>query len=78
MQTKLSSLAEAVIGTAIGFIAAVLTQQFVINPLWGLHLSFFDNLGITIIFTIMSIVRQYVMRRYFNRRIVNAIRTATR
>lgn len=77
MQTKLSSLVEATVGTAIGFLAAVLTQQFVINPLWGLHLSFFDNLGITVIFTVMSIVRQYVMRRYFNRRIMNAIRRST-
>ena len=32
MQTKLSSLAEAVIGTAIGFIAAVLTH---LRTQWG-------------------------------------------
>jgi hypothetical protein len=78
MQTKLSSLIEAVVSTAIGFIVSMLTLQLIVNPLWGLQLSVLDNFGITCLFTAISVVRQYVMRRYFNRRIVNAIRTATR
>ena len=73
MQSKLSSLTESVVSTAIGFVVSLLTQHFVINPLWGLNLSAFDNLGITVVFTVISVIRQYVMRRYFNRKIVNAI-----
>ena len=73
MQSKLSSLIESAVSTAIGFVVALLTQHFVINPLWGLNLSVFDNLGITVVFTVISVIRRYVMRRYFNRRIVNAI-----
>ena len=67
MQSKFSSFQEAVVGTAVGFLLSLLLQQFVINPLWGLHLTFGDNLGVVAIFTVASILRSYVLRRIFNR-----------
>jgi len=69
MQTKLSSLLEAIISTAIGFTVSMLVQHLIVTPLYGLTLSVADNFWITMIFTVASILRQYFVRRYFNWRI---------
>jgi heme/copper-type cytochrome/quinol oxidase subunit 4 len=68
MQTRLSSLIEAVISTAIGFVVSVLLTALVL-PAYGHDVSFSHNLQITGIFTVASIARQYVVRRWFNDRI---------
>jgi uncharacterized membrane protein YccC len=66
MQTRFSSFQEALIGTAVGFFLSLLVQQYVINPVWGFKATFADNLGIVAIFTVLSVVRSYVLRRIFN------------
>lgn len=70
-QTRLSSLAEAVIGTAIGFVVS-LALTAVVLPAYGHQFSFSQNLQITSIFTVASIARSYVLRRWFNARIHRA------
>lgn len=65
-QSKLHSIAEAVTNTAIGYIVACLTQA-VVFPLFEIHITAVDNLKIGIIFTIVSLVRSYLLRRLFNR-----------
>lgn len=57
--------------TGSGFVLAVLTQVFIINPVWGLELSAFDNFGIIGIFTVISVFRSYAWRRIFNRKVTN-------
>ncbi|MCS3725472.1 DUF7220 family protein [Bradyrhizobium betae] len=52
--------------TAIGFAVALLAQIFVF-PLFGFRPALHENLMITAIFTVVSIVRQFVMRRLFER-----------
>lgn len=64
-QKKHHSLLETCLGTAIGFIIAVLTQILVF-PIFDLEPSFMDNVGIALIFTIVSIIRGYYVRRFFN------------
>lgn len=66
MQTKKQALIEALTSTGSGFILAVLVQQFVINPLYGLNQPFVANVSIVIIFTIFSFGRVYFLRRFFN------------
>ena len=66
MQSKLSSLQEAVISTAIGFVLSLLVQQLLINPMYDLHVSFLGNVGIIAIFTVVSVVRACCLRRVFN------------
>lgn len=65
-QTKLESFIEASINTAIGFIISYLTWILIVVPLYHMELSHKDNLVITLIFTVVSVIRGYVIRRYFN------------
>jgi hypothetical protein len=58
------SLVEATTNVAVGFGVAVLAQVAVF-PLFGLDVSFADNLFIGAIFTAISIARSYVLRRVF-------------
>jgi len=64
-QTKTQSLIEACINIAIGFVIN-LCAQFVIFPMFDINISFSDHLGITGMFTIVAIIRMYLLRRYFN------------
>lgn len=65
-QSRLASFLEANANTWVGFVGSMLLWEFVVEPLYGFSTSFFDNLTITIIFTVWSIVRGYLVRRYFN------------
>lgn len=65
-QSKKASLFEAVTGTVIGFGTAMLTQAIVF-PFFDLHTSVSTDFKITLIFTVVSLARSYVVRRTFNR-----------
>jgi hypothetical protein len=65
MQSKRGSVIETVTGTVIGYSVAVITQ-IVIFPLFDLHVSAGENLTIAAVFTIISLVRGYWVRRLFN------------
>ena len=65
MQTRLFSFIESIANVAIGYGIAVLTQILVF-PLFGLSVSISQNLSIGAIFTFVSIVRSYCVRRFFN------------
>ena len=67
-QTRRSSLIEAVLSTAIGFAVSVVLTALVM-PAYGHDVTFSQNLQITAIFTIASIVRGYLVRRWFNARL---------
>jgi hypothetical protein len=58
------SLVEALINVAVGFGLAVLTQMMIF-PLFGLGVSLVQNLQIGAIFTAVSILRSYALRRLF-------------
>jgi hypothetical protein len=66
-QTKFQSLVESMTGVAIGYVVAVLSQ-LLIFPLFGIKTSMTDNLLIAGYFTIISIIRSYLVRRWFNKR----------
>lgn len=67
-QSKTQSLKETVISTFIGLAVSLITQ-IIIFPLYGMEVSFNQNIQITIIFTVVSILRGYLVRRYFNRKL---------
>lgn len=64
-QTKLESLIEVVINTVIGF-----TVTFVGWPIaaWitGSHYTVGQQAGMVAFFTVLSVLRGYVVRRFFN------------
>ena len=64
-QSKLQSFLESCVNVVIGFGVALLAQV-VVFPLFGLQASLSQNLAIGGIFTGVSIVRSYLIRRGFN------------
>ncbi len=66
MQSKLHSLIESLTNILIGYTVAI-AAQLVIFPLFGLHVPMSDNLLIGACFTVVSLVRSYLLRRWFNR-----------
>lgn len=67
-QTKLSSFIEALMNVAIGFTINYIAN-LLIFPLFDMHISLIDNLWMGMIYTIISIIRSYVIRRWFNAKI---------
>jgi len=71
-QSKLGSLIEAGMNILIGFVVALLSQ-IVVFPLVGIHnVPLSTNLEIGAYFTAISLVRSYVIRRWFNARLRQA------
>ena len=66
MQTKIQSRIETLVQQAIGFIVAMISQ-LIIFPVFDIHINMKDNLLIGIYFTIVSIIRSYLVRRAFNK-----------
>jgi hypothetical protein len=65
-QSRLMSLVESVTNVCVGFVLAVLTQ-LVALPWFGVHLPFEANFMLGGVFTAVSIIRSYVLRRLFER-----------
>lgn len=64
-QSKTHSGMESVVNVLVGFGVALLTQILVF-PLFDIHIPISHNLGISVVFTVVSLVRSYCLRRAFN------------
>jgi len=65
-QSRAMSLIEALANVAMGYGVAVLTQ-IAVFPLFALSVTLTQNLIMGGLFTIVSIVRSYALRRVFER-----------
>lgn len=65
-QSRVASFLESLTNVAIGYVVA-LASQLAVFPMFGIHVSFSDNLAIGAWFTVISVARSYVVRRWFNR-----------
>lgn len=65
-QSRRASLLESVANIAVGYGVAV-AAQVVIFPLFGINVPLSDSLLIGGLFTIVSLVRSYCLRRLFNK-----------
>lgn len=65
-QTRLGSWIEAWANIAIGF-AINWCANMLILPLFGFYVTGGQAFGIGVIFTVISLVRSYALRRIFNR-----------
>ena len=63
-QSRLMSLVESLANVLVGYGVAVVTQMLVFQ-LFGLAVTVTENLLIGLIFTAVSIVRSYALRRSF-------------
>ena len=66
MQSRLISLIEALANVMIGYASAVAAQIFVF-PMFGIDVSLVDNLSLALVFTGISLIRSYALRRTFER-----------
>lgn len=65
-QSKKYSIIESLANTASGYVISTIVW-IIIAPLYGINYTITKNMGITLIFTIVSIARNYVWRRIFNK-----------
>ena len=63
-QSRRMSMAESLTNVAVGYGIAVATQ-IAVFPLFGLEVRLSDNLAMGAIFTGVSILRSYSLRRLF-------------
>lgn len=72
MQTRMSSFVESLVNVLIGY-GVALASQLLIFPFFDIHISLQENICIGLWFTLISIVRSYVLRRWFNARLKRVI-----
>lgn len=63
-QSRRMSLTESFANVAIGYGIAV-AAQVAVFPLFGIHIGLGDDLALGAVFTVISLVRSYVLRRVF-------------
>lgn len=64
-QTRLVSFIEANMNTFSGFFISLAVWIFIVAPLYEIEVSYGQNFEITCIFTVSSLLRSYVVRRFF-------------
>lgn len=65
MQSKLGSFVEACANIAVGFMINF-TANMIVLPWFGFDITASKAFGIGIVFTVISLVRSYAIRRWFN------------
>ena len=65
-QSKKHSLMESVVNTLSGLVISMLIQV-IIYPMMGIPVTLNQNIIITLVFFVASLVRGYVIRRFFNK-----------
>lgn len=65
MQSKIQSALEVIAGLCIGFMVSVAAGR-ILYPLYGLKVGIGANITLTLWFTVLSLVRGYLVRRLFN------------
>ena len=65
-QTKWESLLEQLLNIGSGLFLSALVTQPIIFPWFGIVMTTSDNIVLATIFTLTSIARGYLWRRYFN------------
>lgn len=66
MQSKKQSMFESITNVGIGYIVSLLTASIVF-PLFNTQTSFVDNMEIAACFTVVSIIRTYLVRRWYTK-----------
>jgi hypothetical protein len=59
------SMVETITNVAIGLIVSFLSQV-VIFKYYDIHISLAQNLELTLYFTVVSVIRGFALRRFFN------------
>jgi hypothetical protein len=63
-QSRTMSLVEVVTSSLIGFVVSI-WANYAVLPLFGFQVKLSESFAITLIFMVISIVRSYLVRRFF-------------
>lgn len=66
MQSKKSSLIESIVNTFVGLVVNI-TVSPVVYWITGVTMNVYQLSGTAVLFTIVSIIRNYIIRRFFNK-----------
>lgn len=64
-QSRRASLTEAVANSLVGFTISVVVNQYLM-PLFGFSVTVTQSVIIVAVYTVVSILRSYILRRVFN------------
>lgn len=64
MQTRSMSMIEAITNTLVGFVMSILLQLLMTSAL-SIQMSLDQNLIMSLVFTVASVARGYLVRRMF-------------
>ena len=65
MQSKRQSFIETLTSVFVGWLIGVILNMLVL-PLFDYNITVIDSLWVSLIFTVVSVIRGYVIRRFFN------------
>ena len=65
MQTKRQSLIETLTSVFVGWLIGVILNLTIL-PLFDYNITVVDSLWVSLIFTVISVVRGYLIRRFFD------------
>ena len=65
MQSKRESMIETLTSVFVGWLIGVILNMLVL-PLFDYNITVVDSLWVSLIFTAISVVRGYFIRRFFN------------
>lgn len=69
-QSRIDSLMESVVNIAIGLVISTIANWMILPAVLGVSMTLGQNVLIGTLFTIISLVRSYAIRRAFNGRSV--------
>ena len=64
-QTKVASALEASANTLSGYFISLAVWLYIAGPLFGYDVTISKGIGLTLLFTVTSLIRSYVWRRWF-------------
>ena len=67
-QSKRDSVRESVENILVGVGISMVANWFILPLVYKIEVKLFDNLILTAVFTVISFVRSYSLRRYHNRK----------
>ena len=68
-QTKSQSFFEQTLSVVTGVLLSLIIIQPIMFPYFNIHTNMYENFIMAILFTIISILRGYIWRRYFNHKL---------
>jgi len=69
MQSKFESLVESVVNILIGLWVSMLANWLILPVVFNVTVSLVQNLQLGFFYTAVSLIRSYMIRRYFNKNI---------